>query len=247
MVAVNSTTGFQHYKLIFPTIKRPSDGIMQIAEIQFFADDTDPGSGFLAPTDPIIAVDETPTPPGWSGSSFPSDETPAHGIDQFLNAMGQASTKYLNFGEERSGIIITNSGGPVRVDTMGLTTANDVVERDPASYELYGTNDPITSEQNSNSNGSEVWTLISSGPLSLPGTLPSGGGDDARFTETIIPINADHSYSSYRLIFPTVKDAASANSMQIADIQFYGIPEPSSLALVAMAGLALAAATQRRS
>jgi hypothetical protein len=160
--------------------------------------------------------------------------------------MGQPSTKYLNFGEQRSGIIITNSEGPVDVNFMGLTTANDAVERDPASYELYGTNDPITATQNSNSNGTEVWTLISSGPLSLPGTLPNGGGDDARFTRRMVRVDSPSNYTSYRLIFPTVKDAAAANSMQIADIQFFtAIPEPAGLALGCMAVLALSGLIHR--
>jgi hypothetical protein len=202
----------------------------------------------LAGSDPIVAVDETPTPAGWTGSSFPGGETPGNGIDQVRNAMGQNSTKYLNFGEERSGIIITNSEGPVQVNYMQLWTANDAVERDPTSYRLEGTNDPITTVQNSNSNGTEVWTLISEGPLSLPGTLPNGGGDDARFTGSgYIAVNSPQAFTSYRLVFPTVKDAAAANSMQIADIQFYTvIPEPASISLVALAGLALAAATKRR-
>jgi hypothetical protein len=247
MVAVNSTTPYQHYKFIVDAIKRPSDNIMQFAEIQFFADDMDLGTGFLAPTDPIVAVDGVPTPAGWKGcgtpntdcSSFPGAETPAHGIDQFTNDMGQRSTKYLNFGEERSGIIITNSEGPVQVNFMRLWTANDAVARDPTSYQLYGTNDPVTSEQNSNSNGTEVWTLLSEGSLSL---------SDDRFTPSdFIPINADMAYSSYRLVFPTVKDAAAANSMQIADIQFYTvIPEPATLMLVALGGLFAACVRRRR-
>ena len=45
---VGSTTPYQHYKMIFPTIKRPSDNIMQFADIQFFTNRTDPLSGFLA-------------------------------------------------------------------------------------------------------------------------------------------------------------------------------------------------------
>jgi hypothetical protein len=241
VVNVNSgAVAYEHFKMIFPTMKTPGS-IMQFAEIQFYGDDAaTPAQALLAPANPIIAVDETPTPAGWAGSSFPGNETPAHGIDQFLNAMGQASTKYLNFGEERSGIIITNSGGPVDVNFMRLTTANDAVDRDPTSYELYGTNDPITTEQNSNSNGTEVWTLLSSGPLSLP---------DARFTnDEFIVINSPAAYTSYRLIFPTVKNAAAANSMQIADIQFYtAIPEPSSWALVVAAGLAVTAGLRLKS
>ena len=231
MVAVNSVTPYAHYKFIVDAIKRPSDGIMQFAEIQFFADDTDPSSGFLLTTDPMIAVDEIPTPAGFSGSSYPGGESPARGIDQ------DSGTKYLNFGQERSGIIVTNSGGPVRADFMRLTTANDAVERDPTSYELYGTNDPIQSVDNSDSMGGEVWTLISSGPLSLP---------DARFDDsTVVAINAGADYTSYRLVFPTVKDAGAANSMQIADIQLYTIPEPATFALLALGGLAMAAATRR--
>jgi hypothetical protein len=246
MVAVNSTTPFDHYKFIVDAIKRPSDNIMQFAEIQFFADDSNLGSGILRPTDPIIAVDGVPTPPGWKPcgtpntdcSNYPGGEAPRFGIDQRVNAGGMPDSKYLNFGEERSGIIITNSEGPVQVRWMRLTTGGDAVERDPASFELYGTNDPVTSQDNSNgTSGTEVWTPIANGPLSLPGVLPNGGGDDARWTHTgLLDINAQAAYSSYRLVFPTVKSAGAANSMQIGDIQFYAVPEPSSLDLVFVAG-----------
>ena len=223
--------GYQHYKMIFPTLKGGAGQIMQIDEIQFFeTDDGDPNFGILNPTDPIIAVDETPAPAMWVGSSFPANESPARGIDQM------SSTKYLNFGEERSGIIITNSGGPVQVARMELTTANDAPDRDPTSYELYGTNDPVTSEQNSNSNGTETWTLISSGTLDLP---------TARFSTISVDVNSPTLYNSYRLIFPTVRNAAAANSMQIADIQFYAIPEPSGLVL-GLGGLAMLASRRRR-
>jgi hypothetical protein len=246
---VNVATGpaYDHYKMIFPTTK--GSALMQIADIQFYLDDAATlGQELLQGTDAIIGVDEVPAPgipAQWGGpagapgtSNFPAAESPATGIDQVANAMGQRNTKYLNFGEERSGIIVTNSGGPVDVNFMRLWTANDAVERDPTSYELSGTNSPITSEQNSNSNGTEVWTPISSGPLSL---------SDTRFTPSgFIPINSPVNYSSYRLVFPTVKNAATANSMQIADIQFYtAIPEPCTMLLVSMAGLALAAVRRR--
>jgi hypothetical protein len=118
-----------------------------------------------------------------------------------------------------------------------LTTANDAVDRDPASYELYGTNDAIQSVDNSDGNGGEVWTLISSGPLSLPAAR-----NDAT---TIVPINASTAYSSYRIVFPTVKNATGANSMQIADVQLYAVPEPASLAMACVA-LAAACGIRRR-
>jgi hypothetical protein len=253
MVSVNSTTPYQHYKFIVDSVKVPGN-IMQFADIQFFADDTNPTtSGILAPTDPIIAVDGVPVPAGWKGcgtpnndcSSSPGNEPPPNAIDQVFNTANPTNptTKYLNFGEEKSGIIITNSEGPVDVNFMRLRAANDADERDPTSYQLYGTNDPITSVPNSNSNGTEVWTLISEGPL----TLPPGTAGRHQWGD-FVAVNSPANYTSYRLIFPTVRNATAANSMQIADIQFYtAIPEPSTVALVAVMVLALAAATRRRS
>lgn len=224
--------GYQHYKIIFPTVKdntAPNVNSMQFADIQFYADELGSGaSAILAAGDPTIAVDEIRS---WTGSSYPSGERPAMALDQNLG------TKYLNFGEERSGLIITHSGGPIQVGFMQLTTANDAPERDPSSFDLYGTNDPIQSEDNSNGAGGEVWTLITGGPLALPDTR----GDSS----TVVPIFADTAYTSYRLIFPTVKNAAAANSMQIADVQFLPVPEPSSFVLLAL-GLATGWAAMRR-
>ena len=153
-----------------------------------------------------------------------------------------STTKYLNFGEEGAGAIITNSGGAIQVGTMQLTTANDAEERDPTSYELWGTNDSIQSVDHSNGLGGEIWTLISSGPLSLP--IGPGGRQNSN---TFVPINAGAAYNSFKLIFPTVRNAAAANSMQIADVQFYEgiVPEPSTLALAAF-GLAVIRAMRRR-
>jgi hypothetical protein len=248
MVAVNSATAYDHYKFIVDSIKRPSDNIMQFADIQFFFDDMDMNSGFLAQSDPIIAVDGVPVPAGWKGcgtpntdcSSSPGGEQPPLAIDQVvtLGPPPSGTTKYLNFGEQNSGIIITNSEGAIDVNYMRFRTANDSPERDPASYRLEGTNDPITSEPNSNSNGTEVWTLISEGTLSLP--------NDRHTLSDFIAVNSPMDFTSYRLVFPTTK-MDTANSMQIADIQFYTvIPEPATASLVAIVGLALAAATRRR-
>jgi hypothetical protein len=46
-------------------------------------------------------------------------------------------------------------------------------------------------------------------------------------------------YRHYRVTFPTLKNAAMANSMQIGEVQLIGtvIPEPTSVALFAMAAV----------
>ena len=49
----------------------------------------------------------------------------------------------------------------------------------------------------------------------------------------------DLPYDHYRLVFPTLKNAAAANSMQIAEVELLVVPEPSSLALLGLGMLTL--------
>jgi hypothetical protein len=177
----------------------------------------------LSPGDAIIAIDAD------GGSRSPDAETVDHAIDGVLQ-------KYLNFGdasggdENNTGFIVTPGIGVSIVDSFAITTANDSEERDPATWALYGTNDPILSINHS-TGVAEAWTLIDSGSISLPVARDTLG-------PTIAVSNAA-TYASYKMLFPTVKDAGAANSMQIAEIQFYGVPEPATICLLGMGGLAL--------
>jgi hypothetical protein len=111
---------------------------------------------------------------------------------------------------------------------MRLTTANDAPARDPGSFELWGTNDLIASLDNTDGLNDENWTLIRTGALTLPAARLDA--------TTLVPIGAAVAYKSFKLLFPTVKDGAAANSMQIADVQFF-VPEPASLALALVAAI----------
>lgn len=66
-------------------------------------------------------------------NNWPANESPDHAID----GVGQ---KYLNFGREDSRFIVTPSSGSSVVTSLKFWTANDAEPRDPASYELWGTN-----------------------------------------------------------------------------------------------------------
>ncbi|MHC4741122.1 MAG: hypothetical protein ACYS8Z_04390, partial [Planctomycetota bacterium] len=160
-----------------------------------------PAFGVLitAPGDVIIAVDsDGPV----SNSSYPGAESPPNALDN------NSGTKYLNFGGALSGFIVTPSGA-ASVRSFTITTANDAPGRDPSSWLLFGTNDAIASADNSTGRA-ESWTLIDSGSVSLP---------DTRFTTgAAVTVNNSAAYSSYRMLYPTLKGAPL---MQIADVAMY--------------------------
>jgi hypothetical protein len=78
-----------------------------------------------------LAKDSETNENGW-----PAVESPDHAIDQDVD-------KYLNFAEFNAGVIVITPNA-VRPIQMTVWTANDWPERDPTSYEIYGTNATMT-------------------------------------------------------------------------------------------------------
>jgi hypothetical protein len=216
VVTVNNASAWASYKMLYPTLK--GSNLMQVADVAFYQSTDGTGTSVLSVIDPILAIQLGPD------SRYPGAEGPANAIDGTLN-------KYLNFGENNSGFIVTPSVGPSTVESFQITTANDSPERDPRVWFLYGTNDVIASADNSTGTA-ENWTLIAAGTMALP---------DARNVvgPAYVVANQLEEYTSYKMQFVTVKDAAMANSMQIAEIQFYGVPEPATLCLLGLGGLSL--------
>jgi hypothetical protein len=101
-------------------------------------------------------------------------------------------------------VLNTVSGPNVTVVTgLRFTTANDSPARDPMTFTLEGTlGDANTGP----------WTLIASGNTGLS-TDRFATAPDVTFANSI-------AYKAYRILFPTVRDAVGANSMQIAEVAF---------------------------
>ena len=142
-----------------------------------------------------------------SSTNYPGAESPPKAID------GNFYTKYLNFDKLNTGVIINGANSAIPVTRLNLVTANDATERDPASYTLEGSND-----------GSS-WSTISSGGLGLPSGRNTTISDFNVYSQTVDFANTI-GYSYYRVLFPTVKNAGAAYSMQIAEISLLGLYDP---------------------
>ncbi len=163
-----------------------------------------------APGDAIQGVPNDGLQDGSGNFGWPGAETPDLAIDD------NTGTKFLHFkGElEPTGFQVTPSAGATIVTGLTFTTANDAAERDPIEFELSGSNESIDGP----------YELIASGDI-----VDFAQADAwPRFTMNATPILFDNdvAYAHYQVLFPAVRDAASANSMQIAEVELLGVPAP---------------------
>ena len=125
--------------------------------------------------------------------------------EQVANAIDNQPTKYLNFDKLNTGLTVSPRIGATIVSGLGLTSANDRPDGDPASYMLSGSLDGTN------------FTEISSGNVA-PFT--------ARFQRQEILFSNETAYAQYRLIFPTVVDPVVAVAMHIAEVELLTSRDP---------------------
>jgi len=194
-----NSTSYSSYKVIFPTVRNAAGNSMQVGEVEVFTGPNGTGTDVLTAGLPIRAMQVT------YRSSTPALEGAVNAIDQ------SGATKYLNFGKENTGFIVTPSFGSAVLNRFQIRTANDAEGRDPASWVLYGTNDQVKSRNNSTGDA-ENWTMIDSGSLALPVARNTLGAE--------VTVNNTSAYTAYKMVFPTLKDSAAVNSMQFSEIAF---------------------------
>ena len=181
-VLFNNKVPFSSYRLIFPTTAGNSTCCMQVSEVELLG--TLAPSDVTVPGDPIVAT---------------SNNSP--GSEGVRNAIDNAPTKYLNFDRLNTGFTVTPGVGDTIVIGLTLTSANDAPERDPATYDLAGSND-----------GSNYVAIASGAVPPFPGRF---------YKNYIFFADNSKSFKSYRLIFPTVV-GPGGNSMQISEVELLG-------------------------
>jgi hypothetical protein len=179
------------------------------AEVQrhVLADVTGPGDAVQGV--PNDGVNTSGSAVGW-----PAKELPALAIDDNVD------TKFLHFKGEKepTGIQVTPAVGATLVTGLTFTTANDAPERDPVKYELSGSNVGI--------NG--PWTKIAAGDIN--DFAQATAWPHFTMNAKAISLKNTVAYKHYQVLFPAVRNPATANSMQIAEIELLGvITEPPSL------------------
>jgi hypothetical protein len=150
------------------------------------------------------------------GGNWPGGENPT-------NAFNNTSLKYLNFGTKATagstaapfqgpvGLTVTPAVGSTVITGARFYTANDAPERDPVDYRIEGSNDGTT------------WTVISSGPLSLPTTRTPANQNMLNGPRQEVTFANTAAYTSYRITFNNVRNNTTANSMQIGEIELLGV------------------------
>jgi hypothetical protein len=128
-----------------------------------------------------------------TSDNHPGSNGPEQAIDNL------ALSRYVNFDKLNAGFTVTPQIGATVVQGLTVTSAVDSPERDPASYTLAGSEDGTN------------FVLISSGVVPpFPARLHK--------QEFLFPEHTN-SYTSYRLVFPTVANPSAANAMQIGEVE----------------------------
>ncbi|HYE30151.1 MAG TPA: lamin tail domain-containing protein [Methylomirabilota bacterium] len=168
--------------------------------------------GASDPSEPVSVLEDV-TRPGDPATpttvNSPQNETVINAIDN------NPATKYLNFDKLNSGFTVTPSSGSTVVRGLRLTSANDAPERDPASFVLFGSLD------------GHAFTEVARGPV--PQFLN-------RFTTVEVSFSNTSAFAHYRLIFPTIRNAAGSCCVQIAEVEFLGLPETSAASVGELVG-----------
>ncbi len=138
------------------------------------------------------------------GNNWPSAESPDKVVD------ANTGSKFLIFRNSNVGLILKPTNSSLVFNRLSLSTANDFPDRDPASYIIYGSTSNLTGSAGTNIPISSL-TEIASGNVTMLSARSAG--------PTVIQFANHVAYTSYVVVFPTVRNPTGNNLTQISEIQ----------------------------
>ena len=135
-------------------------------------------------------------------SSYGYGSISSPGGEQYPNAVdGNVYTKYLNFNKTGAGVTVGFANARI-MRRMIMSTANDVIERDPMTINIYGSSTYYGSK-----------TLIQSNVATNLST--------SRYTDSTIDFENNTAYQFYTIEVTSVRNYYAANSFQFGELTFY--------------------------
>jgi hypothetical protein len=195
-ISFDNATLYKHYQVLFTAVRGAECAkSAQISDVELIGVTEDVLVDITAPGNTIYGY---PTDVDW-----PSSENPLMALDNDI----ETNYRHKKGETQPTGFVVTPSNKKV-VNRLTITTADDAPERDPVAFEFYGSDDHIYTGP---------WTLIASGTIddfNQETAWPRMAKND-----TPIVFDNDVAYKHYKLLFTEVRDAESADSMQIAEVE----------------------------
>ncbi len=185
----SNSVPYSFYKVSFPSLcSGTGQNLFQVAEVQLYHD----GRVIDRIQNAVFSKGLSVTPYG-DTYRWENGESPDKAFDE------DEDTKYFNFeGANGTGFTVDLDDISVVAKKMMITTGNDAPERDPSSYEVFGSNDGVD------------FTSIGAGEIPC---------DDTRFNTSLFDLNNSTSYSMYRINFPTLCGGEGQELFQVAEVQ----------------------------
>ena len=135
-------------------------------------------------------------------SSYGYGSINSPGGEQYPNAVdGNVYTKYLNFNKTGAGVTVGFDNARI-MRRMIMSTANDAIERDPMTINIYGSSTYYGAK-----------TLIQSNVATNLST--------SRYTDSTIDFENNTAYQFYTIEVASVRNYYAANSFQFGELIFY--------------------------
>ncbi|KYG79215.1 hypothetical protein AWW67_12600 [Roseivirga seohaensis] len=142
----------------------------------------------------------------------PSESALGEGIGNVID--GSKSNKFLTFEKSWGLNFYVDTEEISIVKSLTITTANDHPERDPKLIKIYGRNVPAGTNSTDTKPG---WTLIDEVSFRCRDL------NEERHADNTEDVDNDLAFNSYWIRLHNPCDASEANSVQISEVQLYGI------------------------